>query len=176
MDKNLRLSSSGKLLTRRLSCRTRQSLFCTNGTALRWLCTVSPAGPSLRWSRESLLVAAPYRLLLPVSISTPSELLPGPAFQTAPQNPDPELRAPPTGPHCSLPFSLPCWKMPEKPEGPFPSGPGGRERNLRPHHLLVSCPSGVLASAVPSPARILIPRLRIPLNAGPQSDSGLLNP
>lgn len=135
MDKNLRLSSSGKLLTRRLSCRTCQSLFCTNGTALRWLCTVSPAGPSLRWSRESLLVAAPYWLLLPVSISTPSELLPGPASQTAPQNPDPELRAPPTGPHCSLPFSLPCWKMPEKPEGPFPSGPGGGERNLRPHHL-----------------------------------------
>lgn len=129
MDKNLRLSSSGKLLTRRLSCRICQSLFCTNGTALRWLCTVSPAGPSLRWSRESLLVAAPYRLLLPVTISTPSELLPGPASQTAPQNPDPELRAPPTGPHCSLPFSLPCWKMPEKPEGPFLLARGEREKS-----------------------------------------------
>lgn len=141
MDKNLRLSSSGKLLTRRLSCRTCQSLFCTNGTALRWLCIVSPAGPSLRWSRESLLVAAPYWLLLPVSISSPSELLPGPASQTAPQNPDPELRAPPTGPHCSLPFSLPCWKMPEKPEGPFPSGPGGEReisgRTISPRQLSV---------------------------------------
>lgn len=145
MDKNLRLSSSGKLLTRRLSCRTCQSLFCTNGTALWWLCIVSPAGPSLRWSRESLLVAAPDRLLLPVTISTPSELLPGPASQTAPQNPDPELRAPPTGPHCSLPFSLPCWKMPEKPEGPFPSGPGGeREISGRTISLSVARPESWL--------------------------------
>lgn len=131
MDKNLRLSSSGKLLTRRLSCRTCQSLFCTNGTALRWLCTVSPAGPSLRWSRESLLVAAPYWLLLPVTISTPSELLPGPA--SVPDGPtEPRPRAPSPSHWASLFTSVfpPLLENARKTRRPLSFWPGGeREKS-----------------------------------------------
>lgn len=144
VDKTLCLSSSGKLLTRCLFCRTYQSLYYTNGTAPRLALRSLPEVPSTIESQMVTRVIACRRPRIgSFSCQSPSPpplssfLQPHPRWlhRTQTQSSEPL----PLDLIVHLRFPSPdakCQKKKQK--SPFLLAWG---ENLRLYHLLISCPS-----------------------------------